>query len=104
MFYDICETTLIPKLENVMLNFLSCGMMIYGEKQSFCITFKVNQENFCIYQRKLNHDFLVTLNNENFENSIGINIKGNDSFLVAREGEIIIYDDLNYDELGRVDL
>lgn len=93
-----------PRLVNVMLNFLECGMMIYGEEQKFCITFKMNQENFLIFQRKLNHDFMVTLNNQNFENSLGINIKGNNTFLVARDGEVIIFDDLSYEELDRINL
>lgn len=104
LFYEIQNEDFIPKLENVMMNFLGCGMMIYGEEQTFCITFKMNQANFFIYQRKLNHDFMVTLNNEDFENSLGINIKGNNTFLVAREGEVIIYDDLSYEEQDRVDL
>ena len=87
-----------------MVNFLGCGMMIYGEEQTFCITFKMNQANFNIYESKLNHDFMVNLNNENFEGSLGLNVKGNNLFLVAREGEIIIYDDLSYEEIDRVDL
>lgn len=79
-----------------MLNFLGCGMMIYGEEQTYCITYKMNQENFNIFQRNLNHDFMVRLNNQNYENSIGINIKGNDVFLVAHEGQVIVFDDHSY--------
>ena len=40
-FYEIDDDGQ-PKLLNVMLNFLECGMMIYGEEQIFCITFKMN--------------------------------------------------------------
>ena len=47
---------------------------------------------------------MVNLNNENFEGTLGLNVKGNNLFLVAREGEIIIYDDLSYEEIDRVDL
>lgn len=103
-FYEIQDEDYKPQLVNVMMNFLSCGMMVYGEEDTFCITFKMNQANFYIYQRKLNHDFMVRLNNENFENSLGINVKGNNTFLVARDGEVLVYDDLSYEELDRINL
>lgn len=47
---------------------------------------------------------MVRLNNENFENSLGINVKGNNTFLVARDGEVIVFDDLSYEELDRINL
>lgn len=47
---------------------------------------------------------MVRLNNENFENSLGVNIKGNNTFLVARDGEVIVFDDLSYEEMDRINL
>ena len=47
---------------------------------------------------------MVRLNNDNFENSIGVNIKGNNTFLVARDGEVIVFDDLSYEEMDRISL
>ena len=49
--------------------------------------------NFKLFKRKLHHDFMVPLNNENFENALGVNIRGNNTFLVAREGEVLVFDD-----------
>lgn len=47
---------------------------------------------------------MVCLNNENFENSLGVDIHGNNTFLVASDGEIIVFDDLSYEELDRISL
>ena len=47
---------------------------------------------------------MVPLNNENFENSLGVNIRGNNTFLVAREGEVLVFDDLSYEEVDRINL
>jgi hypothetical protein len=41
-FYEIQDEDYKPQLVNVMMNFLSCGMMVYGEQDTFCITFKMN--------------------------------------------------------------
>ena len=42
-FYAIDdEETWEPKLQNVMFNFMQCSMMVLGEHQRFCITYKQN--------------------------------------------------------------
>ena len=39
-FFEIEEETFMPKLNNVMLNFLRCGMILIGEKSINVIAFK----------------------------------------------------------------
>jgi len=65
---------MIPKLQNVMANFIRASTVIFEENQQFCISFKINQANFNLYSRKLNHDFRVTVKNEPFEYALGINL------------------------------
>lgn len=39
-FYEIDEDTYMPKLINVMFNFIKCSMMIIGTKSLYSIAFK----------------------------------------------------------------
>jgi hypothetical protein len=41
-FYIIDQETLLPRLENVMNNFMGCSQMMFGSKVRFCVTFKQN--------------------------------------------------------------
>ena len=80
-------------------------MMIFGEKQKFCITYKSNQPDFVKFNRKMIHDFRVRVSTENFENAIGWNIVNKRSYLVAKpDGQVIVFDEHNYEERYRIDL
>ena len=68
-FFEMDEATQLPTLKNVMMNYMHCGMMIFGEHQKFCITFKSNQADFNLYQRKMQHRFKVKVCSEDFENA-----------------------------------
>jgi len=51
------------------------------------------------------HDFKVRVSTENFENAIGLNVESKRNFLVAKpEGVIIVFDELNYQEIYRLDI
>lgn len=51
------------------------------------------------------HDFRVRVSTENFENAIGWNIVNKRFFLVAKpDGQIIVFDEHNYEEKYRIDL
>ena len=51
------------------------------------------------------HDFRVRVSTENFENAIGWNIVNKRSYLVAKpDGQIIVFDEHNYEERYRIDL
>ena len=74
-FYLIDKETLLPKLENVMYNFMNCSQMMFGSLVRYCITFKTNQPNFSIWVRKAYHNFKVALSKDNKEGSMGANLK-----------------------------
>jgi hypothetical protein len=103
-FYEFCEETWIPKLQNVMMNFMQCGMILFVESQKFCITYKQNQNNFTSYKRKVNHDFKVRVNDGNFCGAVGSNIENEEVFIVHHNGQLILFDDADYSERARVDL
>ena len=68
--YLINKETFMPKLENVMFNFMKCTQMMIGSKVRFCVTYKTNEKSFDIYRRKYEHSFKVPVwPGENLEGS-----------------------------------
>lgn len=41
-FYMIDKETCVPRLENVMNNFMQCSQMMFGTKVRYGITYKTN--------------------------------------------------------------
>ena len=102
--FEICPETMKPILKNVMVNFIGCSMLLFGEDKDLCITYKTNQEGLNMFVRRMTHDFKTKIISNNYNKSIGINIESFNNFMVANEGQLIIYDDYNYEELSRIDL
>lgn len=94
----------IPSLHNVMVNFLLVNMIIFGDKGNLAIIYKQNHEDFNVFKKMMNHDFKVTVNHNNFEGAIGLNIDKENWFLVAHKGKIVTFDDHTYRELFSIDL
>lgn len=93
-----------PILKNVMVNFIGCSMLLFGEDKDLCITYKTNQEGLNMFVRRMTHDFKTKIISNNYNKSIGINIDSFNNFMVANDGQLIIYDDFSYGELRRIDL
>lgn len=45
-FYLIDKETFMPKLENVMYNFMECSQLMFGTRVRYAISFKINQPGF----------------------------------------------------------
>ena len=60
-FFLMDLETLIPKLENVMNNYMSCSQMMFGSKVKYGITYKTGERSFDIHRRKYEHDYLVNV-------------------------------------------
>ena len=60
-FYMIDKKTCEPTLENVMYNYMNCSQMMFGPKVRSSIVFKASQKSFSVYQRKMFHNFKVTI-------------------------------------------
>ena len=73
-FYLIDKETLLPKLENVMFNFMNCSQMMFGSKVRFSVTFKQNEPTFNVWTRKYYHNFKVNKSKDNLEGAIGLNL------------------------------
>ena len=82
-FYLIDQETLMPKLENVMYNYMSCTQMMFGSKVRYGITYKTNQRSFTIYRRKYEHNFKVPVVSRNLEGAKGLELPKSGMFLCS---------------------
>jgi hypothetical protein len=87
-FYIINKKTFIPELENVMFNYMKCSQLAFGSRVRFAVSYKSMQIGLVIYTRKFFHNFKVSINNENMENSLGINLKKERSYFMANELDV----------------
>ena len=95
-FFIIDKETLMPKLENVMYNFMQCSQMMFGPKVRYSITYKMNEPGFTIYTRKHFHNFKVPINSKNYEGVLGENLGRNDEYVLAEQDKICIYDNIDF--------
>ena len=95
-FYMIDKKTLIPKLENVMYNFMGCSQMMFGPLVRYSITYKVNEPNFTIYTRKYYHNFKVAITAQNYEGAMGGDLGMTDEYLLAEKTRICVYDNKTF--------
>lgn len=87
-FYLIDKDTLMPKLENVMFNFMNCSQMMFGSLVRYGITFKTNQPNFSIWVRKSFHNFKVSKTTDNMEGSVGANLPSLNQYVMTERKTI----------------
>lgn len=91
-FFMIDKDTCEPTLENVMYNYMSCSQMMFGPKVRSSIVFKQGQSGFSIYQRKMFHNFKVTISDQNFEGAQGCSLQNMNSYVMAQQTTLAIYD------------
>ena len=92
LFYKLDEKTLMPSLENVMINFMNCNQMMYGKKVQYCITYKTNQRNFDIFSAKQRHNFRVQKTHENMEGAEGFEMSRYNIVVFYMKDKIRVYD------------
>ena len=102
-FYLIDKETLLPKLENVMFNFMNCSQMMFGSKVRFSVTFKQNEPTFNVWTRKYYHNFKVNKSKDNLEGAIGLNLD-KEHYVIGHGGQLRILRSKDHEESSRVDL
>jgi len=78
----------MPKLDNVMNNFINCSQMMFGSLVRYGISFKTNQPNFSIWVRKCFHNFKVAKSIDNMEGSIGANLPSLEQYVMTERRTI----------------
>ena len=94
----------MPTLDNVMYNYMDCVQMMIGPKVKYCVTYKNGQRSFNIFRARFQHDFMLNVNDRNFEGAKAIEFETMGTFIVAREDTACIFDSDNYKELGHLDI
>ena len=59
--------------------------MMIGKKVRYCVTYKSNQRNFDIYQRKHKNQLIVCVNDINFEGSKAVEIQSMDMVIATNK-------------------
>jgi len=90
-FYSIDSETLMPHLENVMFNYLSCSKLLFGARGFYCISYQEGQRSYTVHRRKYDHDLKIQVSDLNFEGSQGIELRKHNLFLVSQKDRIIFY-------------
>ena len=103
-FFLLDKETLLPKLENVMLNYMNCQQMIYGPKVRYCISYKASERYFNIYRRKYLNSFKSPIINQNLEGAKGLELKRMNSFLVTQIDKVYIYDSNTFLKIDQLDI
>ena len=86
--YIMNKATNLPDIESVTYNYMKCSHAVFGRKQKYCCTYKINHRGFEVYSRHYENTFKGTINNEEFTNSIILESKKLNSFLVSRKDKI----------------
>lgn len=103
-FFKMDEKTLMPSLENVMINFMNCNQMLYGKKVQYCITYKTNQRNFDIFSAKQHHSFKVQKTHENMEGAEGFELSRYNVVVFYMVNKIRIYDSKTLELMSILDV
>ena len=99
-FYLIDKETFMPKLENVMYNYMGCNQMMFGSKVRYGISYKQNQKSFDVYRRKYMHNLRVCVNKEDFSGSKAMEIVSMNVFLVTQVDKVLMIDSDNFQIVG----
>ena len=61
---------------------MKCNRMIFGRMQRNCITYRENDKEFVLYQRKYENSLRVCVDDSNYEGAKGIEILRKSQLLV----------------------
>ena len=81
----------MPRLDNVINNYMRCSQMMFGPRVNYCITYMTNQCGFDIYRRKFNHAFKAPIVHKNYDRCKSVELRQAGAFIVSKGNEINIY-------------
>ena len=78
--------------------------MIYSENPTFCITYKVGQQDLSIHKRKFIFTNRVVVDKESHSNYYGIDCKSMNCFIIASNKKIFVYQYESFKKINELDL
>jgi hypothetical protein len=94
----------IPKLRGTMFNYMQCTGFQLDSLGMIAASFKTNQPNIDIYERKLNHGFHEYIHRESKEGVCGSNLTSLNCFLISDDDYVELHDAENFKSIERLDL
>ena len=92
----------MPILQNVMVNYMGCSQTMFGRSKKSCITYKINEKAFEIYQRKYLHDLRVCVNSNNMEGAKAIEISCMGIIYVTNIEFLEMISNQTFKKMGRI--
>ena len=80
----------------MMYNFMQCNQLMFGPRVLYAIAYNYNEPDLKIYTRKYFHNFMVSLNRDNYQEAAGANMKLTDEFMVASMKQVSTYDNRTF--------
>ena len=85
-----------------MANYMGCSMCIFGQSVINGITCKTNERSFDVYKKKNTHLLKASVDDGNFEGSIGLSLASMNIFLVSKIDEIFIFESDNFNFIEKI--
>ena len=83
---------------------MKCNRMIFGRMQRNCITYRENDKEFTLYQRKYENSLRVCVDNSNYEGAKGIEILRKSQLLVQTKDKVQILCSQTYKQQGEINI
>lgn len=74
--------------------------MMFGSRVRYGITYKATNKSFEVYKRKFQHNFKVTILEENLQGSKGIEFEKLGIFFITKTDKVVQYKTETYEEDG----
>lgn len=75
---------------------------MFGKSEKSCITYKINEKSFEIFQRKFLHNLRVCVNGNNYEGAKVIEIASMKMIFVTKIEYLEMYSSKNFKKLGKI--
>lgn len=82
----------MANVETIVRNDINCSMIICGPKVKFFVAYKQNQKSLDVFMRKYEHNFMASINNNDFEGCTGIELPKKGLIFVSHHDKVLILD------------
>ena len=89
------ENNFEPMKENIILNYLDCGLFLGSDDGRILLSYKQNEKNFITYQKKFIHEFEVFMKHQDLEYAQCVCLESGD-IVIANEGIVYLLDGNSY--------
>ena len=83
-----------------MKNYNDCSCLLLSDKMA--LTYSRNTNSYDIFTRKYSHDLQVTIQDQNLENQIGVDLASSNIILITNKDELLMYSSITFELLKKI--